>query len=100
MDKRSVIALVLIALVIVAGPLLMPRSPETANPADTTRARDSVAHRDSAVAPATAATVTPSVAKRAAAPSVPVAVRESSGIPAETLAVNAPERVTRFVSAG
>jgi YidC/Oxa1 family membrane protein insertase len=96
MDKRSIIALVLIALVIVAGPLLMPRTPNKPGLTDSTALRDSAGRGDTVAAkPAGLSPLT-----KSAAPSVPIAVRESAGVPAETLAVNAPDRVARFVNTG
>src|SRR3954468_24658633 len=96
MDKRSIIALVLIALVIVAGPLLMTRTPAKSGTTDSAAIRDSMVRGDTVPAKPTA----PSTVSKAAAPTVPIAVRESSGVPAETLAVNAPDRAVRFVNRG
>jgi YidC/Oxa1 family membrane protein insertase len=96
MDKRSIIALVLIALVIVAGPLLLPRTPDKARTTDSTGIRDSILLGDTVAAKPAAQ----STGSKAAAPSVPIAVRESSGAPAETLAVNARDRAVRFVNTG
>src|SRR5436305_15333545 len=99
MDKRSLFALALIALVIVGGQLLMPRSPESAPVTDTARARDTVARHDAASPPAPPTGVSPQT-KHVVAPAVSLPVRESSGIPAETLAVSASERTARFVTPG
>src|SRR4051812_31462692 len=93
MDKRSLVALLLIALVIVGGQLLMPRTPDAVATADTVRPALPVTH-DSAPAASVSAP------KRAASPSVPVVVRENSGVPAETVSVAAESRGARFSSRG
>src|SRR4051812_26374568 len=98
MDKRSLVALLLIALVIVGGQLLMPRTPDTLPLADSSRAATPIAVRDSvAVAPPAP---TPTVTQRTASPTKPLVVRESSGIPAETLSVTTQGRAIRFTNRG
>src|SRR3954471_13842698 len=94
MDKRSLVALLLIALVIVGGQLLMPRTPDSvAVVADSVRTTPPATH-DSAPAAAQP------VSKRAATPSIPVVVRENSGVVAETVSVAAETRGARFTSRG
>jgi YidC/Oxa1 family membrane protein insertase len=101
MDKRSVLALFLILVVIVAGTMIQARmSPRVADStlADTT-------HVDTTRAPATAASTPPAATKpdstKAAAPSLTAAAPAAAPtVPVETTTVQSKGREMHFVSAG
>jgi len=98
MDKRSLVALALIALVIIGGQLLMPRAPELAVAVDSTgRSAASPAPesptRDSARASSVSSRPTVS-ATRSASTAKTIAARP------ETVTVSQANRVAQFVSTG
>ena len=101
MDKRSIIAIVLIFLVIIGGQLLMPRQPEP-SPADSTKTKTK--------APTTTPTsVVPSPSPSSAQVQAPTPTRaqalsaQAQAQPparAETVSVSQPDRVARFSTQG
>src|SRR5438552_9838612 len=95
MDKRSLIALALIALVIVGGQLLMPRSPPPVAADSTSAATSSppveVSAHDGAVTRPSTSSVAPS--------NTPVSTSKGTARP-ETVTVAATDRVANFVTPG
>lgn len=103
MDKRSLIALVLIALVIVGGQLLMPRTPPAPAAVDTTAGSATVPApgpptRDSAAVTARSTSPTMSPAASSIASSVPRS--KIVGVHPETVTVASTGRLARFVTPG
>src|SRR5690242_16214337 len=102
MDRRTLLALVLMAIVIVVTPMLFPssRRPTTATVHDSSTI---VAPSPSTAIPSTAPANQPAAPTIGAAPTpAPVATSAAPAAPvrAETLAVNTPRAKTLFVSPG
>src|SRR2546426_696911 len=98
MDKRSLIALALIAIIIVAPMLLMPRTEERPAAADSTATPVAPAldtSRDSVDAPRSSPALKTGSRTSPGASASPVA-----SAPAETVSVATPDRVARFVAPG
>lgn len=105
MDKRSLVALVLIALVIVGGQLLMPRSPAPVLAIDTSAPSSAVQPTSSGSADTSARVAAPPSRPPtvSAAPATSAAVASAQATPAvrpETAVVSAPGRIARFVTPG
>src|SRR5690242_8009421 len=99
MDKRSVIAIVLIFLVIIGGQLLMPRTPEP-SAAESTKAKTPTTTPTSIVPSPSPSTAQAQAPTRAQALSAQAPAQAQAQARPETVTVSQPDRVARFSTLG